>query len=92
MKIDLVTEEHFNRFKAEMIAAMTDLIQNERQPRQWLKGAEVKELLQISTTKLTDLRVNGALTFTLYGNMYYYDINSVYEQMERNKVLCRHCA
>ena len=92
MKIDLVTEEHFNRFKAEMIAAMTDLIQNERQPRQWLKGAEVKELLQISTTKLTDLRVNGALTFTLYGNMYYYDINSVYEQMEKNKVLCRHCA
>jgi hypothetical protein len=92
MKIDLVTEEHFNKFKAEMIAAMTDLIQNERQPRQWLKGAEVKELLQISTTKLTDLRVNGALTFTLYGNMYYYDINSVYEQMERNKVLCRHCA
>ncbi len=92
MKIDLVTEEHFNRFKAEMIAAMTDLIQNERQPKQWLKGAEVKELLQISTTKLTDLRVNGALTFTLYGNMYYYDINSVYEQMEKNKVLCRHCA
>jgi hypothetical protein len=92
MKIDLVTEEHFNKFKAEMIAAMTDLIQNERQPRQWLKGAEVKELLQISTTKLTDLRVNGALTFTLYGNMYYYDINSVYEQMEKNKVLCRHCA
>ena len=92
MKIDLVTEEHFNNFKAEMIAAMTDLIQNERQPRQWLKGAEVKELLQISTTKLTDLRVNGALTFTLYGNMYYYDINSVYEQMEKNKVLCRHCA
>ena len=92
MKIDLVTEEHFNRFKAEMIAAMTDLIQNERQPRQWLKGAEVKELLQISTTKLTDLRVNGALTFTLYGNMYYYDISSVYEQMEKNKVLCRHCA
>jgi hypothetical protein len=92
MKIDLVTEEHFNKFKAEMIAAMTDLLQNERQPRQWLKGAEVKELLQISTTKLTDLRVNGALTFTLYGNMYYYDIKSVYEQMERNKVLCRHCA
>jgi hypothetical protein len=92
MKIDLVTEEHFNRFKAEMIAAMTDLIQNERQPRQWLKGAEVKELLQISTTKLTDLRVNGALTFTLYGNMYYYDINSVYEQMEKNKVKCRECA
>jgi hypothetical protein len=92
MKIDLVTEEHFNKFKAEMIAAMTDLIQNERQPRQWLKGAEVKELLQISTTKLTDLRVNGALTFTLYGNMYYYDINSVYEQMEKYKVLCRHCA
>ena len=91
MKIDLVTEEHFNRFKAEMIAAMTDLINNERQPRQWLKGAEVKELLQISTTKLTDLRVNGALTFTLYGNMYYYDINSVYEQMERNKVKCREC-
>ena len=92
MKIDLVTEEHFNKFKAEMIAAMTDLIQNERQPRQWLKGAEVKELLQISTTKLIDLRVNGALTFTLYGNMYYYDIKSVYEQMEKNKVLCRHCA
>ncbi len=92
MKIDLVTEEHFNRFKAEMIAAMTDLIQNERQPKQWLKGAEVKELLQISTTKLTDLRVNGALTFTLYGKIYYYDINSVYEQMEKNKVLCRHCA
>ena len=92
MNINVITEEHFNRFKAEMIAAMTDLIQNERQPKQWLKGAEVKELLQISTTKLTDLRVNGALTFTLYGNMYYYDINSVYEQMEKNKVLCRHCA
>jgi hypothetical protein len=92
MKIDLVTEEHFSKFKAEMIAAMTDLLQNERNPRQWLKGAEVKEMLQISNSKLTDLRVNGALTFTLYGNMYYYDINSVYEQMEKNKVKCRECA
>jgi len=92
MKIDLVTEEHFNKFKAELIAAMTDLIQNERKPRKWLKGAEVKEMLQISTTKLTDLRVRGALTFVLYGNMYYYDINSIYQQMEKNKVLCRHCA
>lgn len=92
MKIDLVTEEHFNKFKAEIIAAMTDLLQNERQPRQWLRGPEVKELLQISTTKLTDLRVRGALSFTLYGNMYYYDIQSIYQQMEKNKVKCRECA
>ena len=92
MKIDLVTEEHFSKFKAEMIETITGLIQNERNPRQWLKGAEVKELLQISTTKLTDLRVRGALSFTLYGNMYYYDIQSIYQQMEKNKVKCRECA
>ena len=92
MKIDLVTEEHFSKFKAEMIATITGLIQNDRHPKSWLRGPEVKELLQISTSKLTDLRVNGALTFTLYGNMYYYDINSVYEQMEKNKVKCRECA
>ena len=92
MKIDLVTEEHFNKFKAEMIATITGLIQNDRQPRQWLRGPEVKELLQISTTKLTDLRVRGALSFTLYGNMYYYDIQSIYQQMEKNKVKCRECA
>lgn len=92
MKIDLVTEEHFSRFKAEMIATITGLIQNDRQPKRWLRGTEVREMLQISNSKLTDLRVNGALTFTLYGNIYYYDMMSVYEQMEKNKVKCRECA
>ena len=92
MKIDLVTEEHFSKFKAEMIETITSLIQNERQPKRWLRGTEVREMLQISNSKLTDLRVNGALTFTTYGNMFYYDRQSIYEQMEKNKVLCRHCA
>ena len=92
MNINLVTEEHFSKFKAEMIETITSLIQNERQPKRWLRGTEVREMLQISNSKLTDLRVNGALTFTQYSNIYYYDILSIYEQMEKNKVLCRHCA
>ncbi len=92
MKIDLITEDHLKKFKDEIIESFSALILSDKQQKRWLRGSEVREMLQISNSKLTDLRDSGLLTFSTYGNMYYYDIQSIYEQMDKSKVLCRHCA
>ena len=52
---------------------------------------EVQEILGISNTKLQDLRQSGKLTFSQFGNIYYYDIQQVMKELEKNKVKCRDC-
>jgi hypothetical protein len=49
-----------------------------------LKSFEVKELLQISTGTLHNLRTNGTLPYTKIGGVVFYDMIAVEQILERH--------
>jgi len=93
MKIDILTKEDLEEIKSLLheVLPLVRQMKSEEQ-RKWIRGKEVQDLLGISNTKLNDLRNRGKLTFTQFGNMYYYDSESINEELNRNRVKCRDCA
>jgi hypothetical protein len=90
MKIEIATKQDLEEIKS-LLMSLIPQSKSSDEGRKWIRGSEVQEYLGISNTKLHELRQSGKLTFSKYGNIYYYDINSVLAEIERNKVLCRVC-
>jgi hypothetical protein len=90
MKIEIATKQDLEEIKS-LLMSLIPHSKSSDEGRKWIRGSEVQEYLGISNTKLHELRQSGKLTFSKYGNIYYYDINSVLAEIERHKVLCRGC-
>lgn len=66
MKVNIVTIEDLEEFKAELfneIKILFHIINKEE--KLWLLSGEMKELFKISTVTLQKLRTNGSLSYTL---------------------------
>jgi hypothetical protein len=86
MAIEVLTKEDLNLFKAELLTAISQLVNGNPQNKQkWLKSKEVLELLTISPGTLQNLRINGTLTFTKIGGTLYYDQDDINKILEGNK-------
>lgn len=73
MSVNIITKEDLQEFKIELLQDIRDLfhIQTTEQ-KLWLRSAEVKELLKISSGTLQTLRANGTLSNTrVRGTLYY---------------------
>lgn len=93
MQINILTKEDLDEIRS-LLNEVLPLVkqQNVSAYRKWIRGKEVQKLLGISNTKLNNLRNSGKLTYTEYGNMYYYDTDSILAELERNLIKCRECA
>lgn len=86
MAIEVLTKEDLNVFKAELLTAISQLVNaNPQNKQKWLKSKEVLELLTISPGTLQNLRINGTLTFTKIGGTLYYDQDDINKILEGNK-------
>lgn len=80
MNIDILTKEYLQEFKAELLEEIKKLIDIKgSEKKSWLRSTEVKELLNISTGTLQNLRINGTLSYTRIGGTLYYK----YKDIER---------
>ena len=51
--------------------------------KQWLKSAEVRELLKISPGTLQNLRINGTLKYKRIGGIIYYNYVDIGKMLEK---------
>ena len=51
--------------------------------KQWLKSAEVRELLKISPGTLQNLRINGTLKYKRIGGSIYYNYEDIVKMLEK---------
>ena len=81
MAIEVVTKEDLQELRLQLLNDIRHLIS----PREtnfikpWLKNAEVKKLLSISSNTIQRLRVSGKLRSTKVGGVHYYK----YEDIEK---------
>ena len=87
MAVQIITIEDLNEFRSLLLNDIKEIIQSKPpQTKQWLKSNEVRKLLNISSSTLQNLRINGTLTYTKVGGIMYYDKADIEKLLHGNKV------
>ena len=88
MPTTLITTDDLRDFKSELLDDIRNLITGPkaRKIKKYLKSFEVREMLNISTGTLHNLRVNGTLPYTRVGNILLYDQEDIIMLLETNKI------
>lgn len=81
MGIEVVTKEDLNDFRMKLLEDISKLVMPSQAKllKPWLKNAEVRKLLSISSNTIQRLRVSGKLRSNKVGGIHYY----LYEDIEK---------
>ena len=81
MAIEIITKDDLQTFRTQLLNDIRQLLipQEAKLIKPWLKNAEVKKLLGISSTTIQRLRIAGKLHSTKVGGVHYYR----YEDIEK---------
>ena len=72
MAIEVITREDLNEFRTLLLSDLNAMFNSKpQQQKQWLKSSEVRKLLNISLGTLQNLRINGTLTYTKIGGIFF---------------------
>lgn len=74
MAIEVVTKDDLQQFRMQLINDIKLLIGSPEKTldKQWLKNAEVKKILNISSNTIQRLRIAGKLRSSKIGGVHYY--------------------
>lgn len=78
MAVEIITKDDLQEFKNEIIQEIRNIIPSTPKPqKQWLRSADVKAILKISSSTLQTLRINGTLNHTKIGGTYFYRYDDI---------------
>ncbi len=85
MSTEIITKEDLEYFRLQLLNDLKQLQVSvaQKPAKEWLKGSEVRKLLNISAGTLQSLRINGKLQSTKVGGIYFYryqDIEKLFQQ------------
>lgn len=81
--IEILTKEDLHQFREQLLSDLKNLITAPKQQvKQWLKSAEVRNMLSISPSTLQTLRMNGTIRFTQVGKIMYYKNDDIVKLLE----------
>ena len=84
-KNNLVTVQDLQNMKDEIISELALIKGKTITQKEWLKSAEVMEMLSISTGTLQNLRINGEIPYTRIGGTLYYERKAIIKLLNDNK-------
>jgi hypothetical protein len=81
MGIEVVTKEDLQQFRLQLLNDLRQLLEPKDAIliKPWLRNAEVRKLLNISSNTIQRLRISGKLRSTKIGGIHYYK----YEDIEK---------
>lgn len=84
-QIDIVSKDDLELFKEDLIRELSMIIKQPQKhdPKQWLRSVEVRKLLHISAGTLQNFRVNGTLSFTKVGGIFFYKYDDILKVLEK---------
>lgn len=87
MAAEVLTTDDLREFKSDLLADLKELLSSSSPTQKtWLKSADVKKMLGISSGTLANLRVNGTIPYSKVGGVIFYDYNEIAQVIENNKV------
>jgi hypothetical protein len=88
MTAEIVTREDLQLFRIQLLGDLKELLKSQpaNVEKKWLKGREVKQLLNISSNTLQGLRVSGKIRFSRVGSILYYRYEDLQKLLDKNYV------
>ena len=84
-KNNLVTLQDLQKMKEEIISQIALMTDKTTTQKEWLRSAEVMEMLSISTGTLQNLRINDEIPYTRIGGTLYYERKAILKVLNDNK-------
>ena len=84
-KNNLVTVQDLHNMKDEIISELETMTCKTTTHKEWLRSAEVMEMLSISTGTLQKLRINDEIPYTRIGGTLYYERKAILKVLNDNK-------
>ena len=83
MNIEILTKSDLQNFKQELIAEIQSIVGGSNtKEKKWLKGIDVRKLLNISPGTLQNLRISGSLKPSKIGGTLFYKRNDIEKLLE----------
>ena len=79
----IVTKRDLLNFGNLLLSEIKNTNNIDTSSKQWLKSAEVRELLKISPGILQNLRINGTLKYKRIGGIIYYNYEDIIKMLEK---------
>ena len=79
----VVTKRDLLNFGNLLLSEIKNSKTTETPTKQWLKSAEVREILKISPGTLQNLRINGTLKYKRIGGIIYYNYEDITKMLEK---------
>ncbi|GGG59481.1 helix-turn-helix domain-containing protein [Epilithonimonas arachidiradicis] len=84
MIVNIITKEDLQEFKDDLLKDIKNLFNIKiSEQKLWLRSSEVKELLNISSGTLQNLRNEGKLNYTRVGGTLYYNYEDIEEMLKK---------
>ncbi|AZI20630.1 helix-turn-helix domain-containing protein [Chryseobacterium taklimakanense] len=84
MALEVLTKDDLQKFKAELLEDIKQLFHiRTTEQKLWLRSSEVKELLNISSGTLQNLRISGELKCSKVGGINYYDYRDIEKMLNQ---------
>jgi hypothetical protein len=84
MSVELITKDDLQQLRNDLLTEIRMLLSIlPEKPKEWIKSAEVKKVLKISSGTLVSLRVSGRLKFSKIGGTYYYRYPDLIRMIEQ---------
>ena len=85
MALEIVTKEDLQEFKNDLLQELKSLLlPKSNSQKQWLRSADVKALLKISSGTLQNMRINGTLRYSKVGGTLYYNYEDIEKLLQSN--------
>lgn len=78
MSSEIITKDDLEIFRRSLLNDIQDLIANNKPERkEWLRCADVRKLLKVSTGTVQNLRISGKLKSRKIGGMHFYKLSEI---------------
>ena len=86
MEIDILTKQDLIYFKNELLAEFKEILRSDphRYPK-WVRSADVRKMLGISSATLQNMRIQGHIPFTKIGGIMFYSLSDINRILAENK-------
>jgi hypothetical protein len=84
-QIIVLTKEDLDRFKDQLISDIKEIFESRIKKSQWLRSADVREILNISDSTLQSMRINKAFPAYKLDNTWFYKYEEIIGAIEKGR-------
>ena len=78
MPIEVITKDDLEAFRQTLLNDIRELLANNKpQTKEWLRCADVRKLLKVSTGTVQNLRITGKLKSQKIGGIHFYKMSDI---------------